>query len=140
MSEALSSGDMSPSEALVRQILALQQAVIPELKRRGKDRVHTPTYAGLASHAMKDLIGGGEVRVTGSIWTEEELRKNATIWININPQSSYRIEVRDEVLTDAYDQDGKRVEDELILRKLKARLLRKRLAYRVLSLKNHILK
>ncbi|MDB5165304.1 MAG: hypothetical protein JWM00_194 [Candidatus Saccharibacteria bacterium] len=137
MSEAISSRRMSPAEGLSHQILALQQSIMPELKKRGRDQ---STYAGLGLHAMKDLIGAGEVRVTGATWTEEELQQNATVWVSLTADRSYRLDVRNGVLSDAYDQDEQRVDDEAILHRLRAKLLRKRLAYRVINLKNYILK
>ncbi|MDB5177646.1 MAG: hypothetical protein JWO61_29 [Candidatus Saccharibacteria bacterium] len=137
MSEAVYPRGMSPAEGLSHQILALQRTIMPELKKRGKDQ---STYAGLGSHAMKDLIGAGEVKVTGSTWTEEELQENATIWISLTAERSYRLDVRNGILTDAYDQDEQRVDDGTILQRLRVKLLRKRMAYRAINLKNYILK
>lgn len=140
MSEVFHQED-SAANKLVRQILSLQKAVLPEMMTQSRDRPEG-TYGGVGSYALKDVFGKGGVRVSGQSWREDELADNATAHIHLRNDNSYRVEIREGRLTAVYTQDGcgERVDDEATIKKLRFKALRKRIAYRAINLKNSVQK
>jgi hypothetical protein len=76
---------------LTEKSLELQQSIMPELRDMGRDRVKTPTLAGLGQVALYEL--GSAVTVDARLWNESELDENGTLFVEVE-SVIYRIEIR----------------------------------------------